>query len=90
MRFRPNFLERVIKLLKNIFEQLIYSEGGKLIDWQSALSDKMRYTFQLENGVFIRITVDSPYPYSNYDLLKLIRNDFIHIMDLILWENERR
>lgn len=75
------------KLLKNIFEQLIYSEDGKLIDWEPAFTDKMRYTFRLENGVCIRITVDSPYLYCGYDLLKLIRNDFIHIMDLILWEN---
>lgn len=74
-----------MKLKKNIFEQLIYSESARLIEWEPALSSYMRYTFRLENGTYIRVTIDSPFCYCERDLLNLINKGVIHIMDLILW-----
>jgi hypothetical protein len=70
---------------KDIFEQLIYSESANLIEWEPALSSWMRYTFRLENGLNVRVTIDSPFCYNECDLLNLIHKDVIHVMDLILW-----
>lgn len=71
-------------LLKDIFEQAIYSEGSRLVNWKINIY-VAEYTYVLESGLAIRITINAPFIYKEEQLLELIHKDIIQIIKLELW-----
>lgn len=71
-------------MLKDIFEQAIYSEENILIDYKTNIYG-VEYTYMLDRGLVIRITIDTPLIYKEEQLLELIHKDIIHIIKLSIW-----
>lgn len=71
-------------MLKDIFEQAIYSEETTLINWKTNIYG-VEYSYMMDNGLFIRITIDTPFVYEKEQLLELIHKDIIHIIKLVIW-----
>lgn len=71
-------------MLKELFEQVIYSENVILISWAGSAYGMM-YTYRFNDYMYLRIHIDSPFKYDEKNLLELIHKDIIHVIKLEIW-----
>ena len=71
-------------MLKELFEQVVYSENAKLVNWKKTRTGMVfKYMFYASNRLIAYI--DSPFNYDEKHLLELIHKDIIHIIHLEIW-----
>ena len=71
-------------MLKELFEQVVYSENVNLISWEKTTMG-MAYTYRFNGLNRLTIYIDSPFSYNEKHLLELIHKDIIHIIHLEIW-----
>ena len=71
-------------MLKELFEQVIYSENARLISWVDGVYG-MIYTYMFNDYMYLRVNIDSPFKYDEKHLLELIHKDIIHVIKLEIW-----
>lgn len=71
-------------MLKELFEQVVYSENAKLVNWKKTTTG-MKYTYMFNNRNRLTVYIDSPFNYEEKHLLELIHKDIIHIIYLEIW-----
>ena len=71
-------------MLKEIFEQVVYSESAKLINCEKAAMG-MTYTYIFNACNRLTVYIDSPFSYDEKHMLELIHKNIIHIIHLEIW-----
>ena len=71
-------------MLKALFEQVVYSENAKLVNWKKTTMG-LKYTYMFNSCNRLTVYIDSPFNYGEKHLLELINKDIIHITHLEIW-----